>query len=143
MKLSTKSGSATNRPMFKEVLQSRFTTVLLAFAIIFFAASLIKTIPDFSIVLKENNSLNQKIAESQKEKSELENSADFFKSAAYLEQQVRLKLNYKKPGENVVYIYSNNSQPAGDAQAPAPSIWVKAVVNLEIWWQDLLGMFKK
>lgn len=93
--------------------------------------------PSLNIVRREVDNLNQKIAETEKELSELKKLGDYFKSAAYLEREARLKLNYKKPGENVVFVYRNQplQNPAGINNTTKPS---SVLPNWRKWLEYLL-----
>ena len=73
----------------------------------FFLLLIIKLKPSLETVSQEVNNLDQKIAETEQDLSELQKLSDYFKSVAYLEREARLKLNYKKPGESVVFVYKN------------------------------------
>jgi len=91
------------------------------------------------MVRQEVNNLNQKIAETERELSELKELGDYFRSSAYLEREARLKLNYKKPGENVVFVYRNQSllqNPAGNGNSTKPS---PTLPNWQKWLKYLLA----
>ncbi len=93
--------------MIKKILQSPwFTAAALALAG-FFLISIIKLEPALVAVNKEAANFNLKIEEARKTAGELDKQKDFLKSDAYLERQARLKLNYKKPDENAVFVYKN------------------------------------
>src|SRR3989344_5703024 len=99
--------------MFKEVLQSRwFTVAALVIGGVFFIL-IIKLEPAIVLVSKELKNINQKIDEVEKNNLELDKLGDYLGSDAYLERQARLKLNYKKPDENVVYVYAKNRKTNG------------------------------
>ncbi len=80
----------------------------------FFLLLIIKLKPSLETVSQEVDNLDKKIAEAERDLSESQKLGDYFKSAAYLEREARLKLNYKKPGESVVFVYKNQH-----AQSPA------------------------
>ncbi|MEK7153960.1 MAG: septum formation initiator family protein, partial [Patescibacteria group bacterium] len=83
--------------MLKSVLQSRWFTFAAVIVIGFFLLLIVKLKPSLETVNQKVNNLDQKIAEAEKSRLELEKLGDYLKNAAYLEQQARLKLNYKKP----------------------------------------------
>jgi len=58
---------------------------------------------------KEINKLESDIERLEKKDEQMANLLEYFKEGSYLEQEARLKLNLKKPGEKVVVI----SQSAG------------------------------
>ena len=104
----------------------------------FFSLLVIKLQPSLKTATQEVGNLNQKIAEAEKGRSELQKLGDYLKSAAYLERQARLKLNYKKPGESVVFIYKNqhNQNPTESSEAVKPST---VLPNWQKWLNYLLG----
>ncbi len=115
--------------MLRSILQSRWFTFLAVVIIGFFLLLIIKLKPSLETVSQEVNNLNQKIAEAEQGLSELQKLGDYFKSAAYLEREARLKLNYKKPGESVVFVYKNQH-----AQSPAkPNDTTKLPTILPNW----------
>ena len=126
--------------MFSKILQSRWFTAVAVVLIGFFLISLIKIQPALTTTQKELNNLNKKIAEAERSASELERLKDYLQSDAYLERQARLKLNYKKQDENVVYVYTrengNKTEPKiADGNGAVES---KLSQNLKLWWGYLL-----
>ena len=102
----------------------------------FFLISLIKIQPALTTPQKELINLNKKIVEAERSASELERLKDYLQSDAYLERQARLKLNYKKPNEKVVYVYTrengNKTEPKNaDVDGAIES---KLNQNLKLWW---------
>ena len=120
----------------KNVLQSRWFTFLAVIIIGFFLLLIIKLKPSLETASQEVNNLDQKIAEAEQDLSELQKLGDYFKSVAYLEREARLKLNYKNPGESVVFVYKNQH-----VQDPAkPNDTTKLSIILPNWqkWLDYL-----
>ena len=110
------------------------------FAITFFLVSTIKLEPQLVAVRKELKNLNQKIDEVKKSSLELEKLGDYMKSNAYLERQARLKLNYKKPDEKVIFVYQNSNAKVQNNNVKTGKILdSKLLVNLKEWWK----FFKK
>ncbi len=123
----------------KNILQSRWFTFLAVIVIGFFLLSIVKLKPSLETVSQEVNNLNQKIAEAEQNLSELQKLGDYFKSAVYLEREARLKLNYKKPGESVVFVYKNQH-----AQNPAkPDDSTKSSIILPNWQKWLNYLLNK
>lgn len=128
--------------MLRGFLQSKLVTVGLILVIGFFALSTIKLQPALVSVRKEIKNVEQKISEIKIARQEAEKLSEYLNSSAYLERQARIKLNYKKPGENVVYIYT------AETQKIAPEVqkekWItkilenKFVKNLESWLKYLV-----
>ena len=124
--------------LFKSILQSRWFTFLAVIIIGFFLLLIIRLQPSLRMATREVSNLNQKIAEAEKSRLELERLGDYLKSAAYLERQARLKLNYKKPGESAVFVYKNqhNQNPMEPSEAVKPSA---VLPNWQKWLNYLLG----
>jgi len=122
----------------KNILQSKWFTFLAVIVIGFFLLLTIKLKPSLETVSQEVNNLDQKIAEAERDLSELQKLGDFFKSVTYLEQQARLKLNYKKPGESVVFIYKN--QHVQDPMKPDDTTKPSTILpNWQKWLNYLLN----
>ena len=127
--------------MFKSILQSRWFTAAAVVLIGFFLISLIKIQPVLTTTQKELRNLDKKIAEAERSASELERLKDYLQSDAYLERQARLKLNYKKPDEKVVYIYTgeNGNKTESKIAAGVNSAESRLSQNLKLWWGYLAG----
>ena len=108
----------------------------------FFLISIIKLEPAIVLVSKELKNINQKIDEVEKNNLELDKLGDYLGSDAYLERQARLKLNYKKPDENVVYVYAKNRETNGagseSSQETSKILDNKFVENFKKWWWYLV-----
>jgi cell division protein FtsB len=125
--------------MLKSVLQSRWFTFAAVIVIGFFLLLIVKLKPSLETVSQKVNNLDQKIAEAEKSRLELEKLGDYLKNAAYLEREARLKLNYKKPGESVVFVYKNQH-----AQNPAkPDDVTKSSLILPNWQKWLNYLLEK
>lgn len=105
----------------------------------FFLLLIVKIKPSLETVGQEVKNLDNKIAEAKQNLSELQNLGDYFKSAAYLEREARLKLNFKKPGESVIFVYKNQH-----AQNPAkPDDATKSSLILPNWQKWLNYLLNK
>ncbi len=118
--------------MFKNILQLRLFTVLIVIVGGFFLISIIRIAPSIVSVNKEVGNLDNKIAEVKKNNDALEKQREYFKSDAYLERQARIKLNFKRPDENVVFVYKNpyNQTSSGSTTKPELKNWQKWLIYL-------------
>ena len=91
--------------MFRKILQSRIFSVLVILLAAFLGLKLISIQMPLSDLSKEAENVNQKIAEAQAKNQALAQQSQYLTSQAYLERQVRLRLNYKNPDEEAVQIY--------------------------------------
>ncbi len=123
--------------MLRSILQSKWFTFLAVIAIGFFLILIIKLQPSLETVTKEADNLDQKIAEVEKSSSEMEKIKDYLNSAAYLERQVRIKLNYKKPDESAIFVYQNPHQKPAETSGAAKSSTI--LPNWQKWLEYLLS----
>lgn len=130
----------------KNLLQSRLITLGLVLIIGFFLLSIIKLQPALVSARKEIKNIDQKISEIERQRREAEKLGEYLNSPAYLERQARVKLNYKKPDEKVVYVYTQGTTEAQNSNPKTlkengwvEKIWEnKFVKNLEAWARYLV-----
>ncbi len=63
--------------------------------------------------------LNARLSHVQSDAGQLASASAYFQSDEYLEKQARLKLNYKLPDEQVVFVYPDKGVPASASLASA------------------------
>src|SRR3989344_3030189 len=97
--------------MWKTVFQSRLVTIGAVAGIVFFGFTIAKRLPELERARSELARTEQKLLEAEAERIELETSRNSLQSESYLERQARLRLNYKKEGEEVVYVYRKDAVP--------------------------------
>lgn len=109
-----------------KIIKSKFFTIVAIAVVLFLGYSLSKKFPAFQSSREDLRYAEKKIAETKEYEKTLEQESSLLGSEAYLEQQARLKLNYRKPGEQVVYIYHQNT-PAPTSAPEHLSFWKKLV----------------
>lgn len=124
--------------MFNRILQSKWFTAAAVIIVGFLLASLIKIEPVLMATRKELKNLDTKIAEIEQSAAELERLGEYIRGDAYLERQARLKLNYKKPDEKVVYIYTRTTEIRNEEEVQKNSerskiFENKLITNLKSW----------
>ena len=82
-------------------------SIFLLLAVLFFLWGVIRDWPQKTEVARQLEDLEAKIAAVEKERERKERLADYLNSESYLEKQARLRLNLKKEGEEVVFVYRN------------------------------------
>lgn len=102
------------------MLSSKLLTVILILAISFLFWQAIKGRPQKIEIEKELNEAKNKFENLKKEKEYFKNFLDYFKSKGYLEKQARLRLNLKKEGEKVIFIYKKFIENLKDNQKENP-----------------------
>lgn len=104
--------------------------------ILFLALAVYRILPLVLAINKETDNLRKKIAETNKNIAELEESKKYLQDPAYLERQARIRLNYKKPNEKVVFVYqSPYNQNPGMKTDEAKGLFRK----LKQWFAELIG----
>ncbi len=97
------------------LLYSKFTHLFFLGIFAFFLILIARMLPT---ILQNNRRITTTTAELdqlQKAQNESQDQLAYLNSDAYLERQARIKLNYKKPNETVVFVYKspyNQNQPS-------------------------------
>lgn len=133
--------------MFNRILKSGWFTAIISIVLGFLLLSLIKIRPAILTARDELKNLENKIAEVNKSISESERLAEYLISDNYFERQARLKLNYKKPDEKVVYIYkgaegntrSNDFSADKKISKEGEANDDKVVSSWKLWLRYLVG----
>ena len=85
--------------------KSKFFTILILAGVFFLSLALVKINPQKIAVEKHLDSLEDKIKEIERSNASLTKLMAYFKSPSYLEREAKLKLNVRRPDENVVFIF--------------------------------------
>lgn len=101
--------------MFNGFWQSKLFTLLALVMIFFLAAALLRMQPQKVVVEKKIKNFQDKIFELEKSNADLARLLDYFKSDAYLEREAKLKLNVRRPEEQVVFLHANDLRPANSS----------------------------
>ena len=101
-------------------------TFILVFIAGFLIWLIIKDFPEKIETGKQLGDLKSKIETLKKEEERQKSLAEYLGSESYLEKQARIRLNLKKEGEEVVFIYRKDdsakaSESFGDAENPVLS----------------------
>ena len=110
MMCTISSGSVS---MLKSSIDPAFLLWIMIFSIFILLAigfslwGIILDYPQKAEVSRQLEDLEAKIAAVEKERERKERLADYLNSESYLEKQARLRLNLKKEGEEVVFVYRN------------------------------------
>ncbi len=116
------------------LLRSKWTTLCMLLLIGAAVVFVLNRRPQSVAVQREADRLDEKIADLQEQYDEFQDQKAYLQSEAYLEQQARLKLNYKKPDEHVVFVYHSVGGTAEGEQTLA-----KPAKNWQEWWSYLIG----
>lgn len=87
-------------------------TFILVFIAGFLIWLIIKDFPEKIETGKQLGDLKSKVVALKKEEERQKSLAEYLNSESYLEKQARIRLNLKKVGEEVVFIYRKDDQSA-------------------------------
>jgi cell division protein FtsB len=96
-----------------------FITLLLLGLLALFALPLTKNWRQKRAIDKEIAELEQQVSSFENKNSSLRQVLDYMQSEQFVEEEARSKLNYKKPGEQVVVIEGLPSESGATASASA------------------------
>lgn len=82
--------------------------------------------------IREIRQLEQEAKRLETEKISLLELLQYVQTDAYVEEEARAKLQYKKPGEEVVYF-------TGTGNVPVSPVVAQKKHNLERWWDYFFG----
>lgn len=90
------------------------------------------------IVHKEVSNLKSKANRLEESNSSLEKLITYLKDPLFLEKEARLKLNYKAPGEQVAFVYRDQSALPSSRSLDFGTL-LRAMPNYKKWWYYLMG----
>ncbi len=123
----------------RQIFGSKIITVILIIIVGALTISLSRLVIKTIVQRRALLHLEEQIAILQRQKAEFAQKKSYFQSDSYLEQQARLKLNYKKPNENVVFIYNQTPTPTPSASATPATATSSSFATL---FNRLLDFFK-
>ncbi|MBI2057441.1 MAG: septum formation initiator family protein [Candidatus Yanofskybacteria bacterium] len=117
--------------------QSKLFTILLLAGVFFLSISLVRVRPQKIAVEKHLESLEDKIKEIERSNSSLAKLMAYFKSPAYLEREAKLKLNVRRPDENVVFIFQDEKEVVVKEEKNISLPDLEGLTNFEKWMRYL------
>ena len=93
----------------QQIFKSKLLLLIIIPVLGWLSLSFIKIKIHENIVNKEVQSLETKISNLEKNNSSLEKLVGYMTKPSFLDKEARLKLNYKAPGENVVFVYPDET----------------------------------
>ena len=119
-----------------EILNSKIFTIMLLALSIWILFSVISSEIKKSEVKKEETAVQTKITGIRQDSDLLDKYIKNFENQEFLEKEARLRLNYKLPGEEVVFVHRDaNSQKASLSEELSPG----DSSNYKKWRHWLLG----
>lgn len=118
-------------------VNSKILTVLLSVLSVWILFSVISVELEKDEVKKEEANIEAKIINIEWESASLERYIKNFDNPDFLEKEARLRLNYKAPGEEVVFVHRDpDSQKASSAEKFSG----EDLPNYKKWLHYLLGL---
>jgi len=117
-------------------LNSKVFTVLVGASLVWILFSVISLEIDKDEVKEGERNVKAKIDDTIHNNESLERFVKYFDSPLFLEKEARLRLNYKAPGEEVVFVHRDlNSKKTSSVD----EILEDNLPNYKKWWYYLLG----
>lgn len=123
--------------MSRGFFQSKFFTLLALAVLFFFAVSIARIAPQRTMINGRLRNLERKITETEKSNRNLTRLLGYFKSRAYLERESKLKLNVRRPDENVIFIYEDEKDNGANGENKKGFSGLEGMTNFEKWLKYL------
>ena len=124
----------------KNIIQSWWITPLFVLCLVALFFSFNNRYHDYKRINLEVANAQLRLDVLKKEQIIIENDVINGQPEHYLEELAKAKLNYKKPGEKVVLVYTRGEAVG---QSENPTITEEVIANhrdrLELWWEYLIG----
>lgn len=118
------------------VFNSKFLTVFLLILSVWILFSVISAEIEKDEVKKQNAAIQTKITDISQNNRLMEGYIKNFENQKFLEKEARLRLNYKLPDEEVVFVHRDaNSQKTSLSKDISPV----ELSKYKKWWRWLLG----
>jgi cell division protein FtsB len=118
------------------VLNSKFLTVFLLILSVWILFSVISIEVEKDEVKKEEAAVQAKITGISQDNKLMEGYIKNFENHEFLEKEARLRLNYKLPGEEVVFVHRDANSPKASLSEESSPV---DLPNYKKWWYWLLG----
>ncbi|HZZ99745.1 MAG TPA: septum formation initiator family protein [Candidatus Paceibacterota bacterium] len=119
----------------RSILQRKVVSVILIIGAAWLGLDLYHISSQQGSETAQLNDLKARISDAQRQNQILASSSDYFHSDAYLEHQARTKLNFKLPGEEVAFVYPDDSSHSMAVKASTKP----QMPNWKKWWYYVLG----
>ena len=117
-------------------LNSKVFTVLASASLVWILFSVISLKISKDEIKEEERNVETKIDNARHNNESLEKFIKYFDNPSFLEKEARLRLNYKAPGEEVVFVHRDlNSKKISSLDEPLED----NLPNYKKWWYYLLG----
>jgi len=124
------------KSLLKKIIFSNIILIICVFLIIFFSSNLIRNYLNKKQLNKEVTKLQLEIKNLIEKNNQLANLIDYLKSSDYLEEEARMKLNKKKPGEEIIIIPDTFNQRATSSLITLTKDQNQNNLNnFKKWWQ--------
>lgn len=120
--------------LLKKVLSNQFIfTILGLIIVVLISIPLAKNVSKQYRVNKEIESLKNEIDSLSNKNSQLKNLIGYMESDQFIEENARLNLNYKRPGENVMVVKDSEIQDTNIIENKNKGNGAKSDSNIKKW----------
>ena len=120
-------------------LRSKIFTVLALFLLGVLVWYLVGLWPKKIAVENRLESLEEEITNTENYNDSLSKLLNYFKSPEFLEREAKIKLNLRRPDENVVFIYSDEKSGLSKSEKPFGFSDLEDLTNFEKWLKYLFS----
>jgi cell division protein FtsB len=124
-------GAKPDNLWYRFFSSQRFLAIIGLVFLVVIIFPLARTYTQRRLVEKEIDDVKKQIAEYESQNQQLKELATYLQSEQSLEEQARLNLNMKKPGEAVIMIENIDNR----AVAASASSTAEKIGNLAKWWR--------
>ncbi len=119
-------------------LNSKTLSALLGILTLWLFFSTLNLHSQRNIVERQLQDARAKIADVERDTAYLDKFLAYFQTPAFLEKEARLKLNYKTPGEEVVFVYKDTNNKKASVVLSFDELLAR-IPNYKKWFLYLLG----
>lgn len=120
---------------WERLVRARIVHLVIAALLLVVVVSFGREVARRYAISRELHGLQAQVSDLQKQKSQISDMIDYFRSPLFQEQEARTKLGLAKPGESVVLVPLPNTNSAVGPQHDQP----KSGSNPLKWWQYFFG----
>ena len=118
------------------ILNSKILSVILVGVLVWLGVSFLDVKFQERYIHDEVQNLQNKIEAAKKDNTNLEKNMANLQNPSFLEREAKLKLNYKKSDEQVVFVYRDTAPKKGSESFQSKLAGMK---NYQKWWYWLIG----
>lgn len=120
---------------WERLVHARIAHLVIAAVLLVVVVSFGREVARRYTINRELVGLRSQVNDLQKQKSQISDMIEYFRSPLFQEQEARKKLGLAKPGESVIIVPLTNTNAAASTQQEQPEL----ASNPLKWWQYFFG----